>query len=163
MNTSSSTRAPTALVMHPQPSAPDMQWLAGLPHRDYLELAADGTAPRSARRRLATRLSEWSLPEFEIVASVIASELVTNALVATRGVPWTVAMPPVGLWLRGGPALVAVLAWDATVTAPVPRNAGDADESGRGLAIIAALSAQWGYYYPARMPGKVTWAIIDTP
>ena len=79
MNTSSSTRAPTGLVMHPQPSAPDMGWLAGLPHRDYLELAADGTAPRTARRRLATRLSEWSLPEFEIVASVIVSELVTNA------------------------------------------------------------------------------------
>jgi len=163
MDITSNTRAPTALVMHPQPSAPDMGWLAGLPHRDYLELTADDTAPRTARRRLAMRLPEWSLPEFEVVASVIASELVTNALVATLGVPWTVAVPPVGLWLRGGPAVVTLLAWDATVTAPMPRDAGDEDESGRGLAIIATLSARWGYYHPARMPGKVTWAIIDTP
>jgi hypothetical protein len=163
MNTRSSTGAPTTLVMHPQPSTPDMSLLASLSHHDYLELAADDTAPGVARRWLATLLSEWSLPQFEIVASVIASELVTNALMATRGVRWTAAVPPVRLWLRGGRPGVAVLAWDATVTAPVPRDAGDEDESGRGLAIVAALSAQWGYYYPAQSRGKVAWAVIDTP
>jgi hypothetical protein len=109
------------------------------------------------------RLPEWSLPQFEVVASIIASELVTNAAVATRGVRWTAPVPPVQLWLRGGPSVVAVLAWDATVIAPMPRDAEDDDESGRGLAIVAALSAQWGYYYPARLCGKVTWAVIDTP
>ncbi len=163
MNARSSTRAPTTLVMRPQPSAPDIRWLAGLPYRDHLKLAADDTAPRAARRRLAVRLSEWSLAQFEIVASLIASELVTNALAATRGVRWTAGVPPVRLWLRAGPSEMAVLAWDATVTAPVPRDAGDEDESGRGLAIVAALSAQWGYYHPARSRGKATWAVIDTP
>jgi hypothetical protein len=70
---------------------------------------------------------------------------------------------PVRLWLRGGVAMVAVLAWDATLSVPVPRAAGGEEESGRGLAIVAALSADCGFYYPAHYPGKVTWAVIDTP
>jgi hypothetical protein len=140
-----------------------MQLLDGLPHRDSLELAADDTAPRNARRRIARVLPEWSLPQFEVVASLVASELLTNAVTATRGVPWTVAVPPVRLWLRGGVAVVAVLIWDATLSVPVPRAAGDEEESGRGLAIVAALSADCGFYYPVHYHGKVTWAVIDTP
>ncbi len=140
-----------------------MRLLDSLPHRDYLETGADDTAPRAARRRIARRLPEWSLPQFETVAALIASELLTNSVVATAGVRWTAQVPPVRLWLRGGPGIVALLAWDATVTAPVPRAAGDEEESGRGLAIVAALSADRGFYYPARCPGKVTWAVIDTP
>lgn len=87
----------------------------------------------------------------------------TNAVVTTRGTRWASAVPPVLLWVCGGPSLVALLAWDATVTAPVPRVAGDEEESGRGLAIVAGLSATCGYYYPAGCAGKVTWSIIDTP
>jgi hypothetical protein len=140
-----------------------MRLLDGLPHRDSLELAADDTAPRTARRRIARALPEWSLPQFEVVASLVASELVTNAVAATRGERWTAVVPPVRLWLCGGAAVVAVLTWDATLSAPVPRAAGDEEESGRGLAIVAALSAACGFYYPAHYPGKVTWAVIDTP
>ena len=60
-------------------------------------------------------------------------------------------------------SLVALLAWDATVAAPTPRDAAEDEESGRGLAIVAGLSAACGYYYPANQAGKVTWALIDTP
>jgi hypothetical protein len=140
-----------------------MRWLAGLPHRDSLLLTADETAPRQARRRLAAILPQWSLPQFETVAALIATELVTNCVVATCRTQWAAAPPPFRLWLHGGPSVLVIVAWDATVAAPVPRNAEDDDESGRGLAIIDALSAQWGFYYPAEFGGKVTWAIIDTP
>ena len=140
-----------------------MEWLASLPHRESLELNAADTAPRAARRLIATVLPQWSLPQFEVVTSLIATELITNATAATLAVAWTVATPPLRLWLCGGPSVVAVLAWDATVIAPVLRDAADDDESGRGLAIVAALSAAWGYYYPAEFGGKVTWAIIATP
>jgi hypothetical protein len=84
-------------------------------------------------------------------------------VVATTGVRWASARPPIRLWLCGGSAIVAVLTWDASVLAPVVREAGEDDESGRGLAIVAALSAEWGFYYPAEFAGKVTWAVIDTP
>jgi hypothetical protein len=53
--------------------------------------------------------------------------------------------------------------WDPVTTAPVPRAAGEADESGRGLAVVAELSAACGFYYAADPGGKVTWAVIGTP
>lgn len=140
-----------------------MRWLAGLPHRDFTSLDADECAPRDARRRIATVLPKWNLQRFEVAASLVASEIVTNALVATRGVGRFSAPPPVLLWLIGGPSALAVLAWDASTDPPVPRAACDDDESGRGLAIVGALSADWGFYYPAESSGKITWAIIDTP
>ena len=51
--------------------------------------------------------------------------------------------------------------WDAIAATPEPRVAAPDDQSGRGLAIVAALSAQWGYRGPqAGLGGKVTWALI---
>jgi hypothetical protein len=137
--------------------------LESLPHHDFLELAANDTAPRDARRRIGKLLPQWSLSQYEVAASLIASELVTNAMVATISVSWQETVPPICLWLRAGPGIVAVLAWDAAVSAPARRDAADTDESGRGLAIIAALSAGSDYYYPPDIGGKVTWAVIDTP
>jgi hypothetical protein len=140
-----------------------MAWLASLPRRDSVELDALETAPRAGRRWLAKVLSDWSLTQFETATALIATELVTNAVVATNEVRWVSARPPIRVWLCGGPSVVAVLTWDASILAPVVRDAGDDDESGRGLAIVAALSAAWGFYYPAEFRGKVTWAIIDCP
>jgi hypothetical protein len=128
-----------------------------------VQLDATETAARLARRWLARLLPEWSLPQFEIAVALIATELVTNAVTATTGVRWTSPRPPIRVWLCGGSSVMAVLAWDASVLAPVIREADEDDESGRGLAIVAALSAQWGFYYPAEFCGKVTWALIDTP
>jgi hypothetical protein len=121
------------------------------------------TSARDARRWLAKVLPDWSLPQFETVAALIATELVTNAMVATREVRWTTARPPIRLWLCGGLSLIALLTWDASALGPVLREAGEGDETGRGLAIVAALSAGWGFYYPADYRGKVTWAVIDCP
>ena len=152
----------TAYVMHAQPCAPDPGFLEGLPYRDFLELGAYETAPGLARGRLVNVLRDWSLREFEDVACLVLSELVTNAVATTGRVAWRAERPPVRLWVRGGPSVVALLVWDATVAAPVPRAAGDDDESGRGLAIVATVSADWGFYHPAQSGGKVTWAVIDT-
>jgi hypothetical protein len=175
---------PAALPV--RPAAPDKRRLARLRHCDALELAADDSAPGIGRRRIAARLTEWSLPEFTDAAWAVSSELLANSVAATQVVQWTGPLPPVRLWLRGGraggraedlaggrsgwpggrpaaPATVAILAWDACVRAPVPHRAGADEEGGRGLALVAALSAEWGYYYPPETPGKVTWAIIETP
>jgi hypothetical protein len=147
----------------PAPGAPDVPMLESLPHHDFLELAAGATAPREARRRIGKLLPEWSLGNYETVTSLIASELISNAVTATGAVCWHGTPPPVLVWLRAGPGAVAVLAWDVTVVPPVPRDAASTDESGRGLAIVAALSAGNGYYYPQDYAGKVSWAIITTP
>jgi len=145
-----------------QPSSPDPGFLAELPRRSRLELGAYETAPRTARGHIARVLEEWSLPEFSEVAALIASELITNSVLETAKYNWTI-LPPVRLWLRGGPPGIAILVWDAIAAAPTPRTAGEDDETGRGLGIVAELSAACGFYHATDPRGKVTWAIITIP
>ena len=63
---------------------------------------------------------------------------------------------------------VLILVWDAVGGCPVPRDAGPDEENGRGLAIVNALSADWGHYHPlpkgTEYDGrdKVTWAHVTT-
>jgi hypothetical protein len=80
---------------------------------------------------------------------------------ATGGVRWAQGLPPVRLWVLGDASRVLVLVRDAVPVMPEARAAGEWDESGRGLLIVAELSAGWGCYpAPEHYGGKVTWAII---
>ncbi len=105
---------------------------------------------------------EMALAQFEEAAALIASELLTNAIAQIDKAEWVAARPPVRLWLHGGPSLVALLAWDPIVTAPVPREAADDEESGRGLFLVGQYSTGWGFYCTEELGGKVTWAMIGT-
>jgi anti-sigma regulatory factor (Ser/Thr protein kinase) len=163
VNVHNSTWPLASPVTHTQPSSPDFALLGSLPYGSTLELEACTTAPGEARKWLAGILREWSLPEFEDSVTLIASELVTNSVVATGKVAWAADRPPVRLWLHGGPSLVALLAWDAIATAPMPREAAEDDESGRGLFLIGELSGDWGFCYPEDIGGKITWAVIKIP
>ena len=159
-----SARISAQAMMPPLPRSPDSEWLTRLPLRDFLELGAFPTAPGCARGHVANVLREWLLGALCEPAVMVASELVTNSVLATSGVRWTAGLPPVRLWMLGEPSLVVVLVWDAVTSAPVRREADEDDESGRGLAIVDALSARWGHYQPpAPFGGKVTWALIDSP
>lgn len=133
------------------------------PRRDYLELAALVTAPRGARAHVVNVLREWRLTELAEAAETVVSELVTNSVLATRAVGWPVRHPPVRLWLLGDHASVLVHVWDAISTFPVLGEAGIDDESGRGLAIVAALSQAWDCYPDGAFGGKVTRALITGP
>jgi hypothetical protein len=109
-------------------------------------------------------LREWRLGQFAEAAEVVVSELVTNSVLATRAGRWPMRQPPVRLWLVSDGESVLVRVWDAVARPPEHRNAALDDESGRGLAIVAALCADWGYDYPpAETGGKITWAHITTP
>jgi hypothetical protein len=152
----------TTSVMYAQPSSPDPRFLTGLPRRSRLELGACETTPRTARGHITRVLEEWSLPEFRDVTMLIATELITNAIQQTAKCSWAV-LPPVRLWLRGGPPGIALLVWDAIAAPPAPRAAGENDESGRGLTIVAELSAACGFYPCADPAGKVTWSVITSP
>jgi hypothetical protein len=140
--------------------------MAALPFRSRVELGACELAPRTARGHIARALEEWSLAGFHDVTALIASELITNSVKEIARYSWAV-LPPVRLWLHGGPPGVAVLVWDPVADAPVPRDAGADDENGRGLGIVAELSAACGYYPAAHAAGepsgKITWALIASP
>ncbi len=162
MNAINSTWPLASSLAHAQPSSPDFALLESLQCRSALELDADRTAPGVARKWLAAMLEKWSLTQFEESATLIASELLTNSIVEVGKVAWAEARPPVRLRLYGGPALIALLVGDAIAAAPVPREAADDEESGRGLFLVGQYSSAWGFYYEDELDGKVTWALIGT-
>jgi len=82
----------------------------------------------------------------------VVSELVTNAIRHTFGAV------QLGLADVDGDVLVEV--FDESLRVPSVVDAGDDATSGRGLAIVAALSRGWGAEELARdgRVGKVVWA-----
>ena len=146
------------------PYPPDITCAPRWDNHDYLELGALPTAPGSARGHAGNVLRDWRLFAFIEAIQMVVSELVTNSVTATRAISWPQSVPPVRLWLLADPASVLVAAWDAAPGLPRCREARGDDEDGRGLAIVAALSARWGCYRCAASDGgKVTWAHIDSP
>jgi hypothetical protein len=143
------------------PAAPGHRWPDSWPLRSYLELAALDTAPGSARAHAGAVLWEWNLAGIRDEAALIVSELVTNAMLSTQAAPLP-ARAPVRMWMLGSAgASVLFLVWDATEPAPVRRVTTPDAEHGRGLTLVDALSARWGYYHPADRPyGKAVWAVL---
>ena len=111
--------------------------------------------PGRARRLLREQLVEWGVgDEARELAELLLSELVTNSVRhATRPTGRLVA---VGAEFAPG-RLLRIQVADASEAQPVLRAAPAADtEGGRGLLLVAALSADWGTY-PRRYVGKVVW------
>ena len=148
----------------------DGNWLKGFPLRSFLELGAYRNAPGSARGHARNVLVEWGLERFTDAVILVLSEMITNSVNATGKVRWDAGVPPVRLWMLGGPGgggtgEVLLVVWDAITEVPDMGKAGAEDESGRGLGIVHWLSGrQWDCYLPAAPHGgKVTRALLDCP
>jgi anti-sigma regulatory factor (Ser/Thr protein kinase) len=125
----------------------------------HLELAALASAVPCARGHVRSVTAEWDLAELADTAELLASELVSNAVQASGRLN-TAEPPVVRLWVTSDGESLAIRVWDASDDMPVRQEAGPGDDSGRGLMIIDALSADWGSY---REPdgGKTVWAMIS--
>ncbi len=112
--------------------------------------AADLPAVGAVRRRLRAALDHWGLPaELSDTAELLASELVTNALVHTgRGAVFDAV-------LTGGSRLRVEVQDAAGGQVPNRRTASDTATSGRGLLLVEALADDWGVQL--RADGKTTW------
>lgn len=107
-----------------------------------LELAALPTAVACARAHTKQVLWEWGLKELIDDAELLVSELMTNAITAS----WSpTEKGPVALRLLGNPERVCIEVWDQSSDDPAPRDVDDEAESGRGFAVIEALSYGWGW------------------
>ncbi|WP_406474850.1 ATP-binding protein [Streptomyces sp. NBC_01615] len=110
----------------------------------------------AARQFTYRALADWGLAQAERSDDVLlcVSELATNALV--HGVP-----PGRGfqLYLRYERDVLRVEVHDSGPG--TPRIADDADEGGRGLLLVAALSDKWGV--GERDPGKSVWCELVCP
>jgi anti-sigma regulatory factor (Ser/Thr protein kinase) len=110
-------------------------------------------APGQARTFMRHHMNELGFPNRVEDAALIAVELVTNALkhAASYGPFW------LSLRLAGGRALIEVQ--DCSPHLPVLREPDYEAESGRGLHLVAALSA--AYDWTPVDGGKVVWSILE--
>jgi anti-sigma regulatory factor (Ser/Thr protein kinase) len=146
----------------PVPAPPTHDGGMGLaghwPARDFLELGALPGAAPSARLHARQILWEWSLAPLTEQVEQVVSELVANSVAAARAMP---QIEPLRLWLLSDTRKVLVLVWDASPQAPALIEAGDYDETGRGLLVVQAFSERWGTYAVPQLGGKVVWALCS--
>ncbi|MEV0260619.1 ATP-binding protein [Streptomyces sp. NPDC050617] len=111
----------------------------------------------AARRRVAQLAADWGCPAVAGDAALLASELITNALLhgCLRE-----RLFRVELFLSGSVLRVAVTDPKGE-RRPRPRAADPySDQFGRGLLIVRSLANRWGV--EGRTVGKTVWAELNT-
>jgi hypothetical protein len=124
-------------------------------------LSRELQSARAARRLTRSTLRDWGLTSLARDAETIVGELVANAVM--HGVP---SAPEhgsdpenLGLRLLLGTDEVICAVLDPSDVPPVPRVPGGAEEAGRGLQMVDALSDVWGWS-PMAGRGKAVWSIL---
>ncbi|MGI8330248.1 ATP-binding SpoIIE family protein phosphatase [Actinomadura scrupuli] len=122
--------------------------LDGIPARDVAvwDLAAEPAMVPKMRAMVRERLREWDLTEISDTVELMASELVTNALVHGAG--------EITLRLIRMSTLLCEVGDDGSEL-PCLRSADDNAESGRGLQLVSFLAERWGDRRTES--GKVVW------
>jgi PAS domain S-box-containing protein len=115
-----------------------------------LRLEGDGASAREARRFVAETLARWGWLEREGDVTLVASELVTNALLHAPGTP-----PVLVLRGRNGALRVEVLDGSSAVPHTRPPETGSG-MTGRGLHLVDGVADAWGA--TVLDVGKATWA-----
>jgi anti-sigma regulatory factor (Ser/Thr protein kinase) len=109
-------------------------------HACRVRLAAGPAAAAEARRQVRAAIRAWELPVDPGVAVLLTSELVTNAIAHEASGTITLAIARSRGQLR-------VDVHDTSCSLPVLVDAPADAEAGRGLMLVALLSADWGAYH----------------
>lgn len=100
------------------------------------ELPAEPASVPAGRRFVTAALRDWACAHLTDTAALLASELLTNAVVHGLG--------SVTLRLRRTDTEITVIVSDQGRYLPQPRLADPDDEAGRGLSLLEALAGSWG-------------------
>ncbi|MDQ4072562.1 MAG: ATP-binding protein [Actinomycetota bacterium] len=113
----------------------------------HLSLPAEATSASRARTFVRDLLASWHAEEFEEPATLLTSELVTNAVLHARSaVEVTVRLADGRLWVGVS---------DAAAGPPVRKRYGPEAATGRGLLLVERIARAWGSESSAT--GKVVW------
>jgi anti-sigma regulatory factor (Ser/Thr protein kinase) len=107
--------------------------------RHHVSLTTGPTAAAQARSQVRMAICTWDVPVDQDVAALLTSELVTNAIRHTAAESVTLAVTCSCGELR-------IDVHDTSRTSPVLIDAAADAETGRGLMLVATLSADWGFY-----------------
>lgn len=115
-----------------------------------------------ARALIRGTLRRWGMTRLADDAEAIAAELAANAIAAARQ-PQDSCYPAIIIGLHDRPPELRIYVWDNGPRQPRTAGAAADAETGRGLAIVEALSHAWGWYPTPESGGKVVWAALTTP
>jgi anti-sigma regulatory factor (Ser/Thr protein kinase) len=108
-------------------------------HARRIRLTAGPAAAAEARRQVGAAIRAWQVPVDRDAAVLLTSELVTNAIKHAAG-------ETVTLGIRRGHGRLRVDVLDTSPSPPVLADTPAGAEAGRGLMLVASLSAEWGFY-----------------
>jgi anti-sigma regulatory factor (Ser/Thr protein kinase) len=140
---------------------------------DLLNLTADGQGElllipgpesvKAAREFTAATLRGWKVEALVEEAVIVASELVTNAI-RHGSCPAEQSADSASVmlaWQRHDGRIVCVVT-DCSRMPPVLAHADMSAESGRGLQVVQALAAAWGWVMLGACE-KAVWAALQLP
>ncbi|MFJ4682090.1 ATP-binding protein [Streptomyces sp. NPDC088789] len=111
----------------------------------------------AARRHIGGLLRAWDIAQETLDdAIVVTSELVTNAVTHSASEQVVCRLQRTARRLR-----IEVEDQNRAVACPTPRVSAPDDQSGRGLLLVATLSADWGVIAPSDLPGRIVWAELQ--
>jgi len=112
-----------------------------------ISLTGQPESAARARHFVAATLQTWGKDDLVETATLLTSELVTNAVVH--------AAPPIGLAVTLLEGTIRVEVQDESDDIPVVGDADRHADRGRGLVLVDMLAASWGTQ--AAPPGKTVW------
>jgi anti-sigma regulatory factor (Ser/Thr protein kinase) len=131
------------------PGAPEQAIFCGVEVR--ATLAADPRCVGEARRVTTTTLNDWGLAGLTDTASLLVSELMTNALLHARS--------GVDIVIRRDPSGARIEVCDHSPLAPRIRHFSADAGTGRGIRLLDTLASDWGV--EPRDGGKCVWFILS--
>ncbi|NEC85195.1 ATP-binding protein [Streptomyces sp. SID12501] len=142
----------------PEPTSPQAQFQPEPRQTATFRIPKHPRNVPDARAQVRKVLADWGLPtELAADIALVATEFVTNSV---QHCEVTFSLVEVTLTLQDTQLLLEVSDPDKEKT-PAPRTSGQHDENGRGLAVISALTKQWGY--ELRRFTKCSWATFPLP